>query len=238
MKWPKVCNTIVNVEELKSLGGLLKEKRREKNLSLKEVSDFLRLRSSLIEEIEKGEIPRNLAQVYYLGYLRQYARFLGCEKEADEVISKLKSQEMPTPCEKSEERERKGFRESKVLILLVIFSVFSLAVYSGIFKRISGYKLQSDKKETFSMDVASHVESVEKIEKKLLITCHERTWISVIIDGKEKKEFMLNPKDVIMINAREGFDLLIGNAGGIRIFLDGKEVEFSGRSGEVKRLRL
>ena len=74
--------------------------------------------------------------------------------------------------------------------------------------------------------------------KRLMITCHERTWVSVVIDGKEKKEFMMSPQEIIMLNATERFDLLIGNAGGVKLILNGKDTEFAGKSGEVKRLQL
>ena len=74
--------------------------------------------------------------------------------------------------------------------------------------------------------------------KKLMITCQERTWVSVVIDDTEKKEFMLNPQDIIILNAKETYDLLIGNAGGVKLILDGKDVQFTGISGEVKRIKL
>jgi len=74
--------------------------------------------------------------------------------------------------------------------------------------------------------------------KRLMITCHERTWISAVIDGTEKKEFILSPHEIIVLNAKERFDLLVGNAGGIKLILNGKDTEFSGKSGEVKRVDL
>jgi len=74
--------------------------------------------------------------------------------------------------------------------------------------------------------------------KRLMITCHERTWISAVIDGTEKKEFILSPHEIIVLNAKERFDLLVGNAGGVKLILNGKDTEFSGKSGEVKRVDL
>jgi hypothetical protein len=71
-----------------------------------------------------------------------------------------------------------------------------------------------------------------------MISCKERTWVSVVIDDTEKKEFMLNAQEMIILNAKERFDLLIGNAGGVRLILNGKDTEFTGKSGEVKRVKL
>ena len=71
-----------------------------------------------------------------------------------------------------------------------------------------------------------------------MITCSDRTWVSVVIDGNEKKEFMLNPEEMIVLNAKDSFDLLIGNAAGVKLNLNGKEVGFAGKSGEVKRVKI
>jgi hypothetical protein len=49
---------------------------------------------------------------------------------------------------------------------------------------------------------------------------------------------MLNPEEMVVLNARDNFDLLIGNAGGVKLNLNGKEVEFTGKSGEVKRVKV
>ncbi len=74
--------------------------------------------------------------------------------------------------------------------------------------------------------------------KKLMIACQERTWVRIMIDDSEKKEFMMNPEEVVMLNAKEKFDLLIGNAGGVKLFYNGKDVGFTGETGEVKRVNL
>jgi len=74
--------------------------------------------------------------------------------------------------------------------------------------------------------------------KKLMIACRERTWVRILIDGSETKEFMMNPDEVVMFNAKDKFDLLIGNAGGVKIFYNGKDTGFTGEDGEVKRINL
>jgi cytoskeleton protein RodZ len=74
--------------------------------------------------------------------------------------------------------------------------------------------------------------------KKLTIACQERTWVRIIIDGTEKKEFTLNPEEVVMLNARDRFDLLIGNAAGVKLIYNGKDVGFTGQAGEVKHINL
>lgn len=68
-------------EEFKKLGKLFKEKREEKNLSLKEVENSTSIRSNYLEAIEEGQVKQTLSAVYIHGFIRQYANFLGLEVE-------------------------------------------------------------------------------------------------------------------------------------------------------------
>ncbi len=49
---------------------------------------------------------------------------------------------------------------------------------------------------------------------------------------------MLNREEVVVLSAKESFDLLIGNAAGVKLFYNGKDIDFTGESGEVKRVNL
>ena len=74
--------------------------------------------------------------------------------------------------------------------------------------------------------------------KKLTVACQETTWESILVDGQEEKEFMLKPGEVVKLEAKDNFDLLIGNAGGVKLYLNGIDTGFSGEEGEVKHIRL
>ena len=74
--------------------------------------------------------------------------------------------------------------------------------------------------------------------KKLTIVCQDTTWVRITIDGHEEKEFMLKPEEVVKLQAKESFDLLVGNAGGVKLLYNGKDTGFSGETGEVKQVRL
>ena len=68
-------------EELKRVGGMFKSKRKELNLSLKEVENSTSIRSSYLEAIEEGNIDAHISGVYALGFMKQYAQFLGIDIE-------------------------------------------------------------------------------------------------------------------------------------------------------------
>jgi cytoskeletal protein RodZ len=66
-------------EELKRVGELFKSKRKELNLSLKEVENSTSIRSNYLEAIEEGQIHEYISGVYALGFIKQYAQFLGLD---------------------------------------------------------------------------------------------------------------------------------------------------------------
>ena len=68
-------------EDIKRVGALFKAKRKELHLSLKEVENSTSIRSSYLEGIEDGSINEFISSVYALGFMKQYALFLGMDIE-------------------------------------------------------------------------------------------------------------------------------------------------------------
>jgi len=65
----------------------------------------------------------------------------------------------------------------------------------------------------------------------------ERTYIRVVADSLEPKEYVFRAGSNPQWEARENFDVLIGNAGGVDLVFNGKKIQDLGRSGQVIRLR-
>ena len=73
---------------------------------------------------------------------------------------------------------------------------------------------------------------------KLSITANAETWIKIIIDAEKPLEYLLKPGDKIALNANSHYNLLIGNAGGVQMNLNGQPVQIPGRLGQVVNLTL
>jgi cytoskeletal protein RodZ len=63
------------------LGTIFRTKREEMNLTLKEVENATSIRTLYLQAIEEGRVQQFLSAVYALGFMRQYAQFLGLEQE-------------------------------------------------------------------------------------------------------------------------------------------------------------
>jgi len=69
-------------DDAKRLGEVMRSKRSEMNLTLKEVENATSIRMVYLQYIEEGECSQHLSPVYSLGFIRQYAAFLGLDADA------------------------------------------------------------------------------------------------------------------------------------------------------------
>ncbi|MFC1859438.1 helix-turn-helix domain-containing protein [Thermodesulfobacteriota bacterium] len=88
--------------------------------------------------------------------------------------------------------------------------------------------------------VDSIEKSAEVIPEKLLlkILTVEETWIKIIVDSQSPREYTLQPGDRLALEASVGYNLLIGNAGGIKLALNDAPVEVPGKSAQVVNIQI
>jgi len=103
------------------------------------------------------------------------------------------------------------------------------------------------KDEVKEMSSAPEVESSQTTEAKvpdaaealvLEVEAVELTWFKVQIDKDEVREVTIEANDRVVFTAREQFDLIIGNAGGVELQLNGRPIPVPGKSGQVVTMRL
>lgn len=85
-------------DDIKNIGDIFKERRKEMNISLKEAENATSIRMAYLQAIEDGEMQKLISPVYAHGFLRQYAIFLGVDgekiiKDNPEVFHKTQAQE-------------------------------------------------------------------------------------------------------------------------------------------------
>lgn len=69
------------MQEMKHLGELLRNRRKEMNLSLREVENATSIRTAYLQALEEGEVNRLISPIYAQGFFKQYAIFLGLDGE-------------------------------------------------------------------------------------------------------------------------------------------------------------
>lgn len=68
-------------ENMKNVGDLLRQKRREMNLSLKEAENGTSIRMGYLQALEEGDMRKLISPIYAQGFFKQYASFLGIDGE-------------------------------------------------------------------------------------------------------------------------------------------------------------
>jgi cytoskeleton protein RodZ len=244
--------------DLGKIGQMLKVAREEHHLSLQEVSEVLFIRRRIIEAIETGNWEILPHAVYVKGYVEQYAAFIGIRDNIDEQLKQdnaCTQHYIPLEISKTEDvktwwgARKKAVGLSAVGAGIIVFLVFqniqkpSYSVVSSpqkpSYSVVSPYQTGPRDLRTVSGGLyETSGEAIIAETKKLMIACQQRTWVRIVIDGAEKKEFIMNPEEVVVLSAKDGFDLLIGNAGGVKLFYNGKDTGFAGEEGEVRRINL
>ncbi len=84
------------------------------------------------------------------------------------------------------------------------------------------------------------VEPTEIIAPELILKAiiREETWVKIFIDDKDPREYIFQPGRRFQWTAEKGFELMIGNAAGIDLVLNGEEVEKPTTSGKVVHLTI
>ena len=72
----------------------------------------------------------------------------------------------------------------------------------------------------------------------LRINAIDTSWMRIMIDNKFNDEFTLNPKLSKSLKAKSNFSILIGNAGGVELVLNGNKLPIIGKKGEIKNIKV
>ncbi len=241
-------------KESLSFGRYLQAIRLEKKISLEHVSQQTRIGLGSLLLIEQENHEQLPAQVYVKGFLRAYAKAIGVD--GDEVIRRYDSclevvQKISDSESASKTIGRKIWWKLLISLILLIGIIGSSLLAVFFFRQAPDTDSPSEQKtaaeteqavdtQAAKMELDSDARPEKAVPEKWLlhVAVVEETWLKVIMDEKESNEYHLNTGDELELEAVSGFNLLIGNAGGIKLTLNDKPVPISGKSGDVVTIEL
>ena len=71
--------------DMKVIGEMFRQRRKELNYSLKEVESATSIRASYLQAIEDWQMEKLISPIYAQGFVKQYAIYLGLD--GDKIIS-------------------------------------------------------------------------------------------------------------------------------------------------------
>ncbi|WP_374985537.1 helix-turn-helix domain-containing protein [Streptomyces fradiae] len=241
------------------IGRALREARLAAGLTVEQVSDSTRVRVPIVHAIEEDDFSRCGGDVYARGHVRTLARAVGLDPAAlvEQYDAEHGGRPAPTPAAPMfeaerirPERRRPNWTAAMVaaIVAVVGFAGFTLFGQDGT---DSGSKTVADApaatesrapKAAPSKPAPAPSESAiaavpqDKVTVKLTAT-GDKSWISAKAhDGKLLFDGLLKKGDSKTFQDDERIDLILGNAGAIELFVNGKKVEDEFSSGQVERL--
>ena len=218
------------------VGEILKKRREELGRDLREISNCLKIRYDYLKALEDGDIEKLPAEVYIRGYIQEYAKILNMDTEA--VINAYMQQAAPSPPETKEIPEEKGVQKNRLKITYMLIPLILVMLIM-----IASFQLSTPKKKSESTlpSAKTQGETAPRIaasELVLEVVATDTTWLLVTIDKADSKEVLMKPGEAVTWHAKKGFFLKIGNAGGIRLVFNGKEISKLGEKGQVVQMNL
>jgi cytoskeletal protein RodZ len=239
-----------------SFGRYLQAIRLEKRISLDQVAEETRIAIRSLEAIDR-EDPQGLPPEAFLkGFLRAYAKAVGAD--SDEAVRRYDAHRVMTrkteDAGRPPERVRSGswLKLVAALALLCVLIIGSILVWQWVSPpHIESATTAADpgavSPESPPGDSAENRPAPSTTLKPaqpaspphiLMVSATENTWLKVVTDQGIPAEYNLKAGEHLKLEARSTFNLLIGNAGGVKLNLNNKPVNVPGKRFEVVNLQL
>jgi hypothetical protein len=191
-----------------------------------------------LEAIDRGDYTV-LPEPYIRAFIRSYARTVGLDP--NQIIKEFELEVRPVKEEGEVEESKEVVPRLNPSVLAggIVISVILLILVWIILTSKSGEEETVQRKsfesavEEISGGKSSGSIRYDSLELELIAT--DTVWLSVLIDSTMIREFLLNPNSRLKLRAMNGFVFTIGNAGGLRMILNGYELGRIGRTGRVVR---
>lgn len=238
------------------IGDVFRDRRNSSGLDLREIARVLRIRFEYLEALENNRFDKLPPDVYTRGYIRAYAGILGIDPLP--LLEEYSGRSDGSPEVEPEpiRAERSSFLSWKYL--LPVFAVFIIVIPIVVCLRsietfeetsarqgvASTSSLQKKKPPEAPATLVPRYGSgeaapVNHLQRYMLrVIAEETTWLRIEMDGGKAEEALLKPGESREWASERGFGLKIGNAGGVKLFVNGKDERILGKKGEVVRLRV
>lgn len=237
-----------------TFGRYLQAVRLERGLRLEAVADETRIAPSTLRAIEAEDFDRLPPDVFLKGFLRAFARAVGAdEHEAIALyLEHCRFQEVGRPAAASPPAARSAgaWRLGALLAALAGLIALSALAYRNWSQEGTAEAPPQPPPAAVpaAAPAAAPVKPPSEATKRphmpaapvyvLVISAQDESWVKVSIDQGTPSEYHLKAGGQLRLEAATGFNLLVGNAAGLKMTLDNRPVPVPGRRGEVVNLQL
>ena len=235
-------------------GDELRRERTVREVTLEEISAATKISLRLLSALERSDLARLPAPVFTRGFIRAYCLHLGLDpvEKVNTYLAEVQTGAAPAAVGKPSAGSRflRGRRSTAGTILGGVTAVLLLlgliaspdrrpdtSRSSGVarvepvsFKNVSP---SNEPTPLIREDAPEILSSAGGIA--LVLEFDESSWIEISADGEKIFGGLVTAGESRRFEAQKGFRVTLGNAGGVRVSVDGRPVERLGRPGEVVR---
>lgn len=245
-------------------GEELRRERLVREITLEEISAATKISVRLLKALEESDLSRLPAPAFTRGFIRSYALHIGIDPEQKVCAYLADLAEASAGTSPSAVRVRPHFWRGRGAVAgTIVGGVTAVLLLLGLIARPERRPVPRPEKAVSAR--SAHVElkhvaisseptpAVRQAEPvppsavareadplvSLLLEFDEDSWTKLDASGQTLFVGTLRRGQVKKFEARGGFRLSLGNAGGVRVTVDGRALESLGRAGQVVRdLRL
>jgi len=236
-------------------GRYLQSIRLAKKIGLEKVSAETRIGLGTLRHIEQEALDALPAEVFLKGFLRAYAKYI--EADPDEAVRRYEAhREVAIRIARFEKTPQKLSSGAglKLLLSLVALGLLMAASIAGMDYRHGSVTVHGTAAETkpAGLPQASEAAAEKPMQGRvppadqnaavdglvLKVTAADATWLKIIIDQGEAHRYLLKKGEEMVFRARSAYSLLVGDAGRIRLEMNGQPVTVAGSQGDIVALQL
>ncbi len=211
----------------------------------------------LLSALEKGDLSKLPAPVFTRGFIRAYCLHLGLDpvEKINTYLAEIQpnaAASPPAPSKPGGSRFLRGRRSTAGTILGGVTAVLLLlgliaspehrrpaAARASTVARIEPVSFKnvapSNEPTPLIRDEAPAEPRTTETGLALVLEFDEPSWVEISADGEKVFGGLVSAGESRRFEAQKAFRLTLGNAGGVRVSLDGRPMAPLGRSGEVVR---
>ncbi len=241
------------------VGDVLRRAREHYGQTCQDIQRALRIGSAQIRAIESGDMDQLPGRVYAIGFVRSYAEYLGMD--GDKMVALFKAQYgrkatdpgLDFPVAASETKMPPlwlvGASLAVVILVTVVLVSFLNADRADVTRvpdvkdviSLGNAEVSGDVFGPFiplGFDPNAEITAVEQHIKPegIILTMTENSWVEIKDKGgKVLVSQVLQAGDQYVMPPRSDLTMSLGNAGGVRLEIDGQALKPLGKLGTVMR---
>ncbi len=233
-----------------TFGSYLKSYRMKRELAVESVAGKTKIAVHCIKAIEADAHDRLPPPAYVKSFIRTYADAVGANADLAVNLYLADRQRQATAQQQLLKRRAKLWAVRRAMLaVVVIVSILLLLRYTDIVPdqappQRPAVAETADLPASTAAEAAPAATAKRSIAApsrdplKLKVIAVEPTWLKVIVDGQNARSYRLKPEDRLELEGTDNFNLMIGNATGLQIYLNDQPVKIFGTSDQVVSLKI